>query len=232
MAKFKNIVLNIPHSSINGIFGEYGKWSPNPCFMKDCVAKLTDWYTDILFGTKNEKVKSVIFPYSRFVCDAERLVDDPMEAEGQGIIYTHYGGYTRGLLTEEEKMHILSLRTEHLDRLTEALEDDASLIIDCHSFNGEKKDCDICIGYNNDETCDDETLLLVKQTFRKYNYSVALNDPYANSIAPSTDKRFKSIMIEVNKKLYLYNDNQLCGDKFHWMRWYGCLNRIYEGLLI
>ena len=115
MNRFNNIVLNIPHSSLNGVFGEYGKWNANPYFMKECVLKHTDWYTDMLFATKNEKVKSVIFPYSRFVCDAERLVDDPKESEGQGIIYTHFGNYKRGDLTEEEKAYILELRTEHLN---------------------------------------------------------------------------------------------------------------------
>ena len=231
MNRFNNIVLNIPHSSLNGVFGEYGKWNANPYFMKECVLKHTDWYTDMLFATKNEKVKSVIFPYSRFVCDAERLVDDPKESEGQGIIYTHFGNYKRGDLTEEEKAYILELRTEHLNRLTEALEENGSLIIDCHSFNGGIDECQICIGYNDDDTYDGEAVELVKKIFKKYNYSVSLNTPYSNSISPSTDKKYKSLMIEVNKKIYLYDDNQLCYNKFHWMKWYACMNKIYEELL-
>ena len=76
----EKIVFNIPHSSVNGIFDEYGKWPRNPHFINECVNKWTDWYTDFLFATTNEQVVSVVFPYSRFVCDVERLDDDPMES--------------------------------------------------------------------------------------------------------------------------------------------------------
>ena len=73
MTNINKIVLHIPHASVNGIFGPYGKWPCNPHFINDCVIKWTDWYTDFLFATSNEDVTSVVFPYSRFVCDAERL---------------------------------------------------------------------------------------------------------------------------------------------------------------
>lgn len=93
MTNINKIVLHVPHASINGIFGPYGKWSYNPHFINDCVIKWTDWYTDFLFATSNENVTSVVFPYSRFVCDAERLDNDPMEALGQSILYRQFGSY-------------------------------------------------------------------------------------------------------------------------------------------
>ena len=40
-------------------------------------------------------LRSVVFPYSRFVCDVEPLENDAMESIGQGIIYTRYNGYER-----------------------------------------------------------------------------------------------------------------------------------------
>ncbi len=92
MTNINKIVLHIPHAIINGIFGPYGKWPLNPYFINDCVSKWTDWYTDLLFAISNENVTNVVFPYSRFVCDAERLDNDPMEALGQGILYRQFGG--------------------------------------------------------------------------------------------------------------------------------------------
>ena len=66
MTAINKIVLHIPHASINGIFGPYGKWPRNPHFINECVNRWTDWYTDMLFATTNEKVTSAIFPYSCF----------------------------------------------------------------------------------------------------------------------------------------------------------------------
>ena len=74
--KRRNIVLNIPHTSINGVFDpKYGGWPHNQYFINNCLNKWTDWYTDFLFAPLSEQkdVSTVVFPYSRFVCDAERL---------------------------------------------------------------------------------------------------------------------------------------------------------------
>ena len=54
-----NIVLNIPHSSINGIFDEeIGGWYENPFFINGPVRDHTDWYTDIPrnFGHVRKKI--------------------------------------------------------------------------------------------------------------------------------------------------------------------------------
>jgi hypothetical protein len=39
--------------------------------------------------------------------------------------------------------------------------------------------------------------------FEKRGYKVGINTPYANSIAPETGYTYNSIMLEVNKRLYL-----------------------------
>ena len=95
------IVLNIPHSSLNGIFDKnIGQWPCNSYFMNECINKWTDWFTDFLFMqlSKEENVDTIVFPFSRFVCDVERLKNDPLEIEGNGIIYTQFNGYKRGFL--------------------------------------------------------------------------------------------------------------------------------------
>ena len=72
MEKKRNkIVLNIPHSSVNGIFDvNIGRWPYNQYFVNECVKKWTDWFTDFLFLglSRQENVKTIVFPYSRFLC--------------------------------------------------------------------------------------------------------------------------------------------------------------------
>ena len=230
MKNIKKIVLQIPHTSVNGIFGPYGKWPRNPHFINECVNKWTDWYTDFLFATSNEKVASVVFPYSRFVCDAERIENDPMEAQGQGILYRQFDGYCRGILTSQESGFLYHQRRLHLDAVRSLLTPD-SLLIDCHSFPAELYDCDICIGHNNDDTFDERLVRLVKRQFENYNYKVAVNNPYSNSLSPETGFTYKSLMIEVNKRVYMTRIGKLNPYSRQWMRWFGCINSIYNTIL-
>lgn len=229
----QNIVLNIPHSSIAGIYGPYGKWPRNPAFVNECVNRWTDWYTDLLFASTDPRVMGVVFPYSRFVCDVERLDDDPLEASGQGILYRTFGGYSRGALTEQETAHLLGLRAAHLDALRRHLTPD-SLLLDCHSFPGTADDCDVCLGFNDDGTYDERTVTLVKEQFERMHYTVSLNRPYAHAFAPATGFAYRSLMIEVNKRVYMAPDNGPVGlnpSVRPWMRWLGCMDRIYRMLL-
>lgn len=228
----RNIVLNIPHSSINGIFDvKIGGWGCNPYFINDCVRKWTDWFTDMLFNSDNENVKKVVFPYSRFVCDVERLVNDSMGKEGQGIIYTHFGGYKRKTLNGEERNMLMGIYNAHQQKLISSM-DKNSVIIDCHSFPSELSDANICIGYNDDWSYDKKIVEGVVKEFEKSGYTVSINRPYSNSITPYTSFEYPSLMIEVNKKVYM--DESLCTlnlNQRQWMRWYGCLNRIYEKII-
>lgn len=225
----RNLVLNIPHSSNQGLFDpEIGKWPHNPHFVNDCVNKWTDWWTDFLFQTDNEKVKSFVFPYSRFVCDAERLEDDPLEGIGQGIIYTKFGGFTRRELSEKNKERLLAVRKDYLNSISNAL-NEKSVLIDCHSFPSDVSDVDISIGYNNDWSYDTKITDKVIEIFKKQGYKVGENMPYSNSITPNADFTFTSLMIEVNKKVYM-NERTLTLERNQrqWMRWFGCLNRVYD----
>ena len=52
----RNIVLNIPHSSINGVFDpQFGGWPCNQYFVNDHLNRWTDWFTDFLFSMLSEK---------------------------------------------------------------------------------------------------------------------------------------------------------------------------------
>ena len=228
-----NIVLNIPHSSVNGLFDrDIGKWQRNALFINDCVNKWTDWYTDMLFSTDNPHVNQVVFPYSRFVCDAERLVEDPFEEIGQGIIYTYYEDYKRGYLSDKGRETLMNLWRKHQSRLVDSMDGKGSVIIDCHSFPSKLGDCDICIGHNNDWSYDERLVSMVVDEFMKNGYTVKVNEPYGNSITPKANFQYKSLMIEVNKRVYMNEkEMSLLSNPRQWNRWFGVMERIYRIIL-
>lgn len=231
----KNIVLNIPHSSINGIFdSKWGGWAYNPHFVNDCVNRWTDWYTDFLFLglSRLEKVQTAVFPYSRFVCDAERLVNDKLEEKGQGIIYTEFDGYKRGSITQKQRKRLMRLWKRHQDILKEMIKDSDTVLIDCHSFPSDLYDCDICIGYNDDWSYDEHMVKGIVKIFKDRGYKVEINKPFTNSMSPKMPFQYKSILIEVNKRVYMNERTmQLQQDSAKWIRWEGTLKQIHEFLM-
>lgn len=235
MWDMKNILLNIPHSSIGGLFdNEIGGWPQNAYFMNGPVRHLTDWHTDMLFSMpSNNKVVPVVFPYSRFVCDVERLEDDPLEKNGQCIVYEEYAGFKRRI-DGRIKTKLLQMRRDYLALLSShILEDNQTVLVDCHSFSDPKKEfADICVGFNDDFSYSGDVINVVVGEFQKSGYRVAVNHPYSNSITPTKEKIYKSIMIEVNKRVYMNEEVMLLeSNARQWMRWYGCLERIYNQLL-
>lgn len=88
---------------------------------------------------------------------------------------------------------------------------DNTLLIDCHSFSSQPNllnsyppDIDICIGYNEDETCPDKVVVgNIVQYFGSLGYKVGINEPFSNSKTFSVPVKYHSVMIEVNKRLYM-----------------------------
>ena len=202
--QYKRIVLNEPHASIEGLYNnQLSFWNIDERFINDIVLKWTDWHTDFLFhGYRSEKVRTVRFPYSRFIVDAERLWDDPLEQHGQGIVYKQFDGYTR-TVPEENEVQLLGLWHWHQQRLRENLCEGA-LLLDCHSFPSEMSDVDICIGFNEDwSKPHKDTLELAVNLFEDNGYKVGINEPYSNSETPDCPFSYQSMMLEVNKRAYM-----------------------------
>lgn len=233
--KKRNIVLNIPHASINGVFDpQYGGWPCNQYFVNDCLNKWTDWYTDFLFSTlsKQKNVSTVVFPYSRFVCDAERLKNDPLEKIGQGIIYTEHGYHKRNPMNKKQIRNTMRLWKKHQKLLKKEIKSENTVLIDCHSFPSDMSDCDICIGYNNDWSYNEKIVNGIVKIFKDRGYTVEINKPYSNSITPKKTFHYTSVMIEVNKRVYM-DEDILCleYDALKWTRWAGTLKHIYDFLM-
>lgn len=189
------IVLNIPHSRAAG-FSEYG-WGND---VLPYVKEWTDWHTDILFFSLDLRVIPVIFELSRFVVDVERLIDDPMEKVGQGIIYRNFGDAVRG---DVDANVLMDFYHKHHNALKSALTG-TSLLIDCHSYPEHVcKDVDICIGFNDDASKPSEDLIgLIVSHFADCGYRVGINTPYSNSITPDMPFVYPSVMIELNRAIY------------------------------
>lgn len=195
------MILHIPHSSTNTLGRKIEQFDIN---------YLTDWYTDDLFW--HESADRLVFPYSRFICDVERFPDEqePMFKYGQGICYTR--GTRENDIEVTDKEEMMELYREHHRKFNVMTNQSLAyfphvIIVDCHSFPSNEGDPDICIGTNPNTS---KTLIDAVEAFiQKSDYGYAINRPYSGSIFPSrhTDNpNVDSIMIEVNKKLYLNDD--------------------------
>ena len=222
---YNNLVLNIPHASVGGLGMSR---LDNKVALLSEVKRWTDWYTDLLFIPDNrDGIQTATSDYSRFVVDVERLVNDPLENIGQGIVYKEFNGLHRTFEGMEE-MKMYHYHAEYIRDLRLML-DRHSLLIDCHSFPSDLSDVDICIGYNDDwSRPTDFVIALCKTAFENEGYKVGINTPYAHALAPEAGFSYNSIMIEVNKRLYLNEQTLEVTEGF--TKLHRCLEKLY-GLL-
>jgi N-formylglutamate amidohydrolase len=221
------MIFHIPHAQAYVPDRERAGIPLNDGDLRTELARVTDWYTDELFAAAAKPEDDVvIYPVSRLVVDPERFENDaeePMAALGVGVIYvrTSTGNQLRDPLTPDERERLLeTYYRPHHRRLeaavaTELEQYGRSLIIDCHSFpsvpliydrNQVQPRPDFCIGTDSYHTPEKLTEVAC-QACEALGYSVEVNAPYAGSMVPSVhyrrDRRVASIMIEVNRRLYM-----------------------------
>jgi len=217
----RKLILHIPHSSTTIPFFD-GYVDDKQKITKE-IEKLTDWYTDDLFGTETDD--KVITPFSRIFCDVERFEDDSQEEMakfGMGVLYEKFdNGDTLRTVTPELRKTILQhyYRKHHeklLNLVKSSLETKGKcLIVDCHSFPEESFNCavnkssfrpDFNIGTDGFHT-PKKLIEISKRYFEELGYSLGIDEPYSGTIVPmeyyKKDDRVQSIMLEVNRKLYL-----------------------------
>ena len=202
MGAADRLVLNIPHTSPVYPFGKSG-WGEG---IDAEIARWTDWYTDWLFASAtrlDSRIIAVQFPFSRFFCDAERLECDPLEKVWQGVVYHYFGTLQRELSKEDETL-LRELHRDHQDRLRRAILSPSTILLDCHSFPSGLSDVEVCIGVNEDwSKPEDEIINMAMECFRHAGYRVAINEPYSNSMSPLCGFPYRSLMLEVNKAIYM-----------------------------
>ena len=149
---------------------------------------------------------------------------EPLFKKGRGFYYTNTdnGKILRELIPsvkDKIKKEFYDVHHQLLEKLTQEKLDYYKniYIIDCHSFTDEpfltdddktKNRPDICLGVDEYHT----PQWLVDQLISGFEYfdlSVKINSPYSGTIVPlkyyKLDSRVKSVMIEVNRKLYMRN---------------------------
>lgn len=222
-----NIILNIPHA--NSVFpsvSEKEKWEDKE-LLEAAIKDWTDWFTNEVFIPRDELreyITPVIFPYSRFFMDMERLVDDPLISIGQGITYTNFNGNKRDVCQRD----YMPIYYEHIGKFQDLLKENC-LLIDCHSFPNSHADVDICIGYNDDESYSEEIVSIIEKFFIGSGYTVARNTPYSNSLTPCKPINYKSVMIELNKRIYMNEDTITPNENYTKLK--EQINELYKKLL-
>ena len=241
---FNSIILHIPHASSNFEFARHDQYVSS--WRKE-AEPLIDWYTDELFIPTDcdEIIIPIVFDTCRTLVDVERMCNDPLECRELGITaYRLLRGKDGGNIVridDEEDIRYMKKYLDHQHKLAHLLVDHPnSLLIDCHSFSSrptilqpdasKNEDVEICIGFNEDSTKpSDDVLTEVTEHFRERGYKVSLNVPFSNSKTVETPASYTSLMIEVNKAIYMDEDTLEKKDSFGIVR--DDITSLYEKLL-
>jgi len=168
---------------------------------------------------------------SRMFCDCERLDGEP----------DRLNRFALEIADAEERKWALEFKTwkrnaflaewyRYRSEVLFAASGRPSIIVDCHAFPSEvAPDVDICLGFNEDSSKPrEQTIESVANIFRNAGYSVALNRPYANALAP-TEYIGHSLMIEVNKRTYMNETTLEKTEGFDILR--SVIKQVYQELL-
>jgi len=221
-----DIIIHIPHASTFIPDDEVEKLAIPAEERERELLRMTDRYTDELFDLGADAVP-IVYRYSRLVADPERFADDEKESmakqKGMGAVYikTSSGEPLRPPLTAEERQRLLrTYYCPHHRKLEQVVrealgENKQCLIIDVHSFPSSPLLCDldqtpnrpdICIGTDTFHTPDRLQQAAV-DAFEAAGWSVETNRPYKGTMVPTAfyrkDSRVRSIMVEVNRALYM-----------------------------
>lgn len=232
------VIVHIPHSStvIPKVFRQ--EFLVKEKDLQKELLCMTDWYTDELFACSD--CHMVIHNVSRLVCDPERFLDPDEESmwpKGMGMYYTRTSDGERMKKSPLSSMEgwqsyarALAIYQKHHNRLRSAVGQQIerygkALLIDGHSFsasalpyefykNPHQERPDICLGADKDFT-PESLLAFAKEYFTQQGLCVAVNTPFAGTMVPepfysNKDKRVCSLMIEVNRSLYM---NERTGQK-------------------
>ena len=217
----KKLMLHVPHAATS-LPSEEGFILNNEKIQQE-ITKLTDWYTDDLFYSETDEM--IVAPFSRIFCDVERFENDDeevMSKVGMGVLYERFDDdeLLRTVTPKLREEVIQNYYRPHHNALTLAVQTQLDiegncLIIDCHSFpstpllkglDQSTNRPDFNIGTDAFHT--PKNLIDQAVAYFKYKgYSLVVDWPYSGTIVPMTyykkDKRVQSIMLEVNRKLYL-----------------------------
>jgi N-formylglutamate amidohydrolase len=215
----ESLIFHIPHSS--EIIPNYTGF--NTLLIQNEINLLTDFDTDLIFDVPN--TKQLVANFSRIFCDVERLpdIEEEMFQCGRGFFYTNrdngqilrqdVDNFKQYVYNEYYVQHHLKLEQMIAKTIDEV---GFATIIDCHSFantpfetdlNQDINRPDICIGTSETNT-PFWLINKIDNLFDLNGFDVRINNPYSGTIVPTKyigDNRVHSIMIEINRNLYMIN---------------------------
>ena len=219
------VICHVPHASIRiprAYRSDY--LLPKENLEVEAIS-MADLYADELFSDLLDEFGAITATLSRLVVDMERLADDkeePMEKRaGMGVLYTRtQNGELLRDISPVKRIKYMMLYENYHDAFAKLVSEcldkfDKCLILDCHTFPSRRRQYeedqrmprpDVCIGTDNYHTP-----VLLKQSLTKsfaaQGYTVKNNSPYSGTIVPlqylEKDSRVQSIMIEINRSLYM-----------------------------
>jgi N-formylglutamate amidohydrolase len=220
-------ILHIPHAGLE-LPGEYlGKvLIPDQAAFRLKVFGEADMYADQLFNAGGD-IQTIQPSSARHVCDMERFrndADEPESGRGRGLFYTRFenGEQFRENDQQLRRKVLAELYDRHHQKFAEAVNERLGeygrcLIIDCHSFSDKPGHPDICLGTDPYHT-PEVMLKRLKSFIEQAGYGVKVNFPYGGSIVPMEhyhkNRRVSSIMIEINKRLYMNEETFQKRDNF------------------
>jgi N-formylglutamate deformylase len=228
----KQLILHIPHSSVNIPFRD--GYIVSDEILQSEILKLTDWHTEDLFHSDEDAM--IIAPFSRIFCDPERFPDDEQEVMaqfGMGVLYekTDNGDIMRIVTPELRKMILEEYYWKHHQRLNKAVnrqleQYNKAVIVDCHSYPEIPIERslvktsfrpDFNIGTDTYHT-PQKLIDISVEFFKQKEYSLGIDLPYSGSIVPlehyQKNKDVQSIMLEINRKLYLKENTSEKSDNY------------------
>ena len=230
-------VLHLPHAATLVPMDVREQFVLTDKQLADEIRLMTDHLTDELFAVPEAMALAVRFPVSRLVVDPERFEADehePMAARGMGVVYERTCRQTRlrrPLIEPEREALLQRWYRPHHQALTASVAtvlqaQDTCLIIDAHSFpsiplpyeaDQDPDRPDICLGSDDFHTS--PALMNLAMTLCwEAGWTVAVNRPFAGALVPMAyfrrDARVRSLMIEVNRRLYLNEQTGARGTTF------------------
>jgi N-formylglutamate amidohydrolase len=222
------IICNIPHGSTKIPLQYRPDFVLSNTDLRQQAKRLADLYADKFYIGVLEESGGIISRQSRLIVDMERLEDDAkedMSIKGMGAIYTktEAGNTLKRMNQAKRRQYIRELYRPYHAALTNLVDVclrkfGICLILDCHSFpsvprlyepDQKKLRPDICIGTETYHT-PDALRKTLSRYLRKAGYAVKFNSPFSGTIVPlnyyKVNKNVHSIMIEVNRKLYMDED--------------------------
>ena len=245
------MILHLPHASTLIPEDLKNDFLLSDQDLQEELNRITDHATDQIFQQAFPKANAIVFPVSRLVVDPERFSDDsqePMSRVGMGVTYTR-GSLRQPLreqLTKAKHQELLErYYIPHHQKLTDAVEESLlangyCLIIDGHSFpalplpyelNQTAFRPDFCLGTDDFHTSE-ELVERVETILESCGYSTARDQPFNGTIVPKKhyrkDHRVQSLMIEINRWLYLGEDYSVDSERTKLL--VSVLRRVAEGL--